>query len=66
MSINYGPEQLTPDERVTLSVVRARARMDRGDIAPMRLVTWDHNNIRQEQVIPWLVAVNMDTEEATR
>jgi len=48
-------DYLTPGEIADLKIIAARARMDRGDMAPMRAHTDDGL-----VVIPWLVALNLD------
>lgn len=55
-------EYLTPDELADLRIVRARARMDRGDIQPMMLVTSGPDYAGAE-VIPWLDALNMEVPD---
>ena len=45
--------ELTPAEVADLRIIRGRAMMDRGDIAPMLL---------DGTVIPWLQAVNLEVD----
>ena len=52
-------EDLTPDEIKELRLVRARARMDRGDLQPM--LRWV-DRTEPPMVIPWLDALNLDVE----
>lgn len=63
------PEQhaayLTPGELADLRVIRGRAMMDRGDIEPMRRVSYAASPgryDRAERVIPWLEALNMEVD----
>jgi len=69
------PEQhaayLTPGELADLRVIRGRAMMDRGDIAPMQRVSYRSMPANGKagaafatsaEVIPWLDALNMDID----
>ncbi len=50
---------LTPAEMRDLNIIGARARMDRGDLAPMLRVTYTAaETIRR--VIPWREALNLE------
>ena len=53
-------EQFTPAELNDLRIIRGRAQMDRGDIAPMMLVTSGPDAGQAVEVIPWLDALNLD------
>lgn len=54
--------ELTPQELAELRMIRGRAMMDRGDIAPMLLVSTVREAGRDPavEVIPWLDALNME------
>lgn len=67
MTDNY----LTPAELTDLRIIRGRAMMDRGDIAPMTRVSYRSvpTNGRagaafttSAEVIPWIVALNMEVD----
>ena len=49
---------LTPDEVQALRLVRARARMDRGDLQPMLRIL----SRTDAEVIPWIDALNLEVE----
>ena len=56
-------QPFTPAELNDLQIIRGRARMDRGDIEPMRRVTYAASPGRfdkVERVIPWMEALNME------
>lgn len=67
MTVDRGGDAayLTPAELADLRIIRGRAMMDRGDLAPMRRVSYAASPGRYEkveQVIPWLEAVNMNVD----
>jgi len=57
---------LTADELTDLAIIAARARMDRGDLAPITCGKYFPDNDPREagwpvcRVIPWLDALNME------
>jgi len=53
-------EYLTPAEIQDLRLIAARARMDQGDLYPMRRVFARTAGFRHEEVIPWREAVDME------
>ena len=56
-------QPFSPAELIDLRIFRGRARMDRGDIEPMRRVTYAASPGRfdkVEQIIPWMEALNME------
>lgn len=61
--------ELTPAEMADLRIIRGRAMMDRGDIAPMQRVSYRSMPTNGKagaafattaKVIPWLEALNME------
>ena len=63
--------ELTPAELADLRIIRGRAMMDRGDIAPMQRVSYQSfpTNGRagaafatSAEVIPWIDALNMEID----
>lgn len=54
------PQPFTPAEIQDLRIVAARARMDQGDLYPMRRV---FAGTGTEEVIPWRDAVDMEVPE---
>lgn len=64
---------LTPGELADLRIIRGRAMMDRGDIAPMECVTYENRPTiygksgpayaTRREVIPWLVALNLEVPD---
>lgn len=61
--------ELTPAELADLRIIRGRAMMDRGDIAPMTCVTYEARPTNgragaafatRREVIPWMIALNME------
>lgn len=46
-------DHLTPGEIANLRIIRGRAMMDRGDIAPMEL---------DGRTMPWLAAINLEVD----
>lgn len=54
------PDDLTPDEIQCLRLVAARARLDRGDVAPMLRITPLAYGFTDTEVLPWLVALNLE------
>ena len=56
-------QPFTPAELNDLRIIRGRAMMDRGDVEPMRRVTYAASPGRfdkVERVIPWMEALNME------
>lgn len=51
---------LTPAEMRDLAIIAARARMDQGDLYPMRRVFARTAGFRHEEVIPWREAINLE------
>lgn len=51
---------LTPDELDALALVRARARMDRADLAPIRQILARAGVPIAERVIPWRAAIELE------
>jgi hypothetical protein len=54
-------DELTADELQRLRLVRARALLDRGDLAPMLWVSTDEHGLPVARVVPLIEAVNMET-----
>lgn len=55
------PGYLTPGERESLALVRDRHQYgDGADLHPMLSVWYEEDGTRQERIIPWLVALNLD------
>lgn len=53
-------DYLTPAEIADLRIIAGRARMDGGDIYPMRRVFARTAGFRHEEVIPWRDAIEME------
>ena len=53
-------DALTPAEYADLAIIASRARMDRGDMAPMRRKTLDEYGFPVWRVIPLMDAINLE------
>jgi hypothetical protein len=51
---------LSPAELRDLAIVRARAQFDRGDLAPMRHIYTGPAGLRDEEVIGWREAIEIE------